>query len=54
MNNATIYRPASRTHPGRELLRLLIRRPATFGPPSFEKASFKFSSPDKVVDIKLN
>ncbi len=26
----------------------------TFGPPSFEKASFKFSSPDKVVDIKLN
>ena len=30
MNNATIYRPASRTHPGRELLRLLIRRPATW------------------------
>lgn len=30
MNNVTIYRPAPRAHPGRELLRILARRPATW------------------------
>ena len=30
MNNVTIYQPAPRTHPGRELLGSLARRPATW------------------------
>jgi hypothetical protein len=30
MNNVTVYRPVPRTYPGRELLRVLIRRPATW------------------------